>query len=42
LKYEPADGDSFPHIYGPINTDAVVAQKVVLPDEDGTFRLNLN
>jgi uncharacterized protein (DUF952 family) len=42
LKYEPADGDSFPHIYGPINTDAVVARKDVEPEEDGTFRLNLN
>jgi uncharacterized protein (DUF952 family) len=42
LKYEPADGDSFPHIYGPINTGAVVARKDVVPDGDGTFRLILN
>ena len=24
LKYEPADGQNFPHVYGAINLDAVV------------------
>lgn len=29
LRYEGADGDSFPHIYGPINTDAVVTAELI-------------
>jgi len=29
LRYEGADGDLFPHIYGPINTDAVVSVELV-------------
>lgn len=24
LKYEPADGEDFPHLYGKLNTDAIV------------------
>lgn len=29
LRYEPADNDSFPHVHGPINVDAVVAVELV-------------
>ncbi len=29
LLYEPADNDSFPHIYGPINTESVIAVELL-------------
>jgi uncharacterized protein (DUF952 family) len=38
LKYEPADGDQFPHVYGPINVDAVTGVVLVERGEDGRFR----
>jgi len=34
LKFESADDDSFPHLYGPLNLDAVV-EVVGLPLGDG-------
>lgn len=37
LKYEPAHGEDFPHIYGPLNTDAVIATEPVRSDADGAF-----
>ncbi len=39
LRYEeaPGLGESFPHIYGPLNTDAVVGTAALERDPDGTF-----
>jgi uncharacterized protein (DUF952 family) len=45
VRYEPADdGDRFPHIYGPLNVDAVVETLDFPAAVDGTFQLpsNLN
>ncbi|KAA3642779.1 MAG: DUF952 domain-containing protein [Chloroflexi bacterium] len=38
VKWEAADGDEFPHIYGPINLDAVVEIEEFEPGEDGLFK----
>jgi len=38
LGWDPVDGDVFPHIYGPLNTSAVVAVSPFLPDPDGVYR----
>lgn len=38
IRWESVDGDKYPHIYGPINLDAVVAITNFSPDEDGEFR----
>jgi uncharacterized protein (DUF952 family) len=35
VRYEPADGDSFPHLYGALNLDAVDDVAPLLPDEGG-------
>lgn len=37
LRWEMADGQDFPHIYGPINLDAVVEVEAFNPDADGSF-----
>jgi uncharacterized protein (DUF952 family) len=38
VRYEAAaDGEVFPHIYGPINLDAVVRAQAFEPGEDGRF-----
>ena len=39
VKYEEADGDSFPHIYGPLNVDAVFKVIEFESGEDGKFEL---
>lgn len=39
VKWEPAsDGKLYPHIYGPLNPDAVVAVLDYAPGPDGSFR----
>lgn len=40
IRFEVAsNGEFYPHIYGPLNTDAVMAIVPFLPQPDGTFRL---
>jgi len=39
LRYEPGGGDVFPHIYGPINSDAVLGEIPFPPQPDGSFDL---
>lgn len=43
IKYEapaeaPDSSERFPHIYGPLHTDAVVNITPLLPDEQGQFK----
>ena len=38
VRWEPAEGALFPHVYGPINLDAVTAVGDLMPDLDGTYR----
>jgi uncharacterized protein (DUF952 family) len=40
LRMEDADGDSFPHIYGEINLDAVVVAELLVRDEEGRLTFN--
>jgi uncharacterized protein (DUF952 family) len=39
VRYEdvPEFGQPFPHVYGPLNTDAVVAAVRLDPDPDGNY-----
>ncbi len=38
LRWESSDGDVFPHLYGPLNLNAVLAAFPFQPDETGVFR----
>jgi uncharacterized protein (DUF952 family) len=40
VKYEPATGGMYPHIYGPLNMDAVDAVAKVLARADGSYDIN--
>ena len=43
LRYEESEpGQRFPHLYGPLNLDAVVAVAPLDPAPDGTFALPHN
>ena len=37
LRWEESDGDVYPHLYGPINLDAVITVLDFPPDEEGIF-----
>ena len=37
LLYEPADNQHFPHLYGPLNQEAVVSVQRILRGENGQF-----
>jgi uncharacterized protein (DUF952 family) len=38
LLWELSDGDVFPHLYGPLNLEAIIAVVDFTPDLDGVFR----
>jgi uncharacterized protein (DUF952 family) len=38
LRWESSDGDIFPHLFGPLNLDAVISVSEFSPDPDGIFR----
>jgi uncharacterized protein (DUF952 family) len=42
VKYEPADNDLFPHIYGELNIDAVYQVIDLETDTEGLFNLPEN
>lgn len=42
IRYEDVDGTTFPHIYGALNTDAVVEVLNLQPGVDGLFELKLS
>jgi uncharacterized protein (DUF952 family) len=39
IKYEAADGQIFPHVYGALNLDAIVDVLDFPPNPDGSFSL---
>lgn len=39
VKYEGVTSEMYPHIYGPINRDAIIAVYDFLPDKHGKFSL---
>lgn len=44
IKYEEdtAKGQTFPHIYGPLNMDAIIDKIRLEPEEDGTFVIDFD
>ena len=38
LRWDSSEGQLFPHIYGPLNLEAVKGYKDFTPDPDGVFR----
>ena len=40
VKYEPATGGLYPHIYGPLNMDAVVRVIELKPDAEGRYEID--
>jgi uncharacterized protein (DUF952 family) len=41
IQWENADNTLFPHIYGPINLNAVISVTDLKPDTDGNYRMIL-
>jgi uncharacterized protein (DUF952 family) len=37
IRYEVADGDRFPHLYGPMELEAATVVCALTPSSDGTF-----
>jgi uncharacterized protein (DUF952 family) len=37
IRWEPSDGELFPHVYGPLDTSAVRAAHPFGPAPDGTY-----
>jgi uncharacterized protein (DUF952 family) len=37
IRWEAVLGDDFPHIYGPLNLDAVISVKEFVPDASGVY-----
>jgi uncharacterized protein (DUF952 family) len=40
VRWEPATGGLYPHIYGPLNIDAAVYLRRIVPGPDGEFRID--
>jgi uncharacterized protein (DUF952 family) len=38
IRWDAVEHTFFPHIYGPLNIDAVTAARPFIPDADGLFR----
>ena len=38
LRWEPSDGDIYPHLYGPLNLAAIIQVSAFPPDTEGVFR----
>lgn len=41
IRWEESDGDIFPHLYGPLNINAVIAVKDISADPDGVYRVEI-
>jgi uncharacterized protein (DUF952 family) len=42
IRWEAADGETYPHIYGPLDIEAVTIVTALIPDENGAYsRLRL-
>jgi release factor glutamine methyltransferase len=41
IRWEKSGNSYYPHIYGPINLDAVISIDALLPDSDGIYQNNL-
>ncbi len=39
LRWDDSDGGVFPHLYGPLNLDAVMSVAEFIPEPDGVFRV---